>query len=105
MCIEWRLCMWRRYLQSPEEFLEPLELELQTAMSCPMWQLGTELGSSVRAERVTNHSVVPSAPMHLVGDGDFVFKTGSRFIVKVGLNSWFTCLCIADIKTTTPTVS
>lgn len=26
--------------------LDPLELELQATVSCPMWLLGTELGSS-----------------------------------------------------------
>jgi hypothetical protein len=29
--------------------LDPLELELQTVVSCPAWVLGTELVSSARA--------------------------------------------------------
>jgi len=33
----------------------PLELELQTVVSCIMWLLGTELWTFGRAERAANH--------------------------------------------------
>lgn len=35
--------------------LDPLELELQATVSCSMWLLGTELGSSQRAVNVLRH--------------------------------------------------
>ena len=35
--------------------LDPLELEFQVVMSCPMWMLGTELGFSGRAPATLNH--------------------------------------------------
>ena len=39
-------------LKGQKRALDPLELELQTAVSCLAWVLGTELGSS--AEVVTH---------------------------------------------------
>lgn len=53
-------------------------------MSCSMWVLGTELGSSVRAVHATSHSVIPSAPMCLVvvvGGGG----SGFVFVLRQGL--------------------
>lgn len=35
--------------QGQKRVLDPLELELQAVMSCPVWVLGTELGSLARA--------------------------------------------------------
>lgn len=46
----------------------PLELGLQTVVSCPMWLQG----SSVRALCTINHCAISSAPIYL----DFVLRQG-----------------------------
>lgn len=46
MCI--CICLWvyacvSKCLQRPERLTDPLELELQAGMTCPMWVLGNKL--------------------------------------------------------------
>jgi hypothetical protein len=45
----WLCTMCTQWLPSPEEGLDPLELELQAVGSHPTWVLGTEPGSCRRA--------------------------------------------------------
>lgn len=84
MCVEWGggCACECRHLQSPEEVIGS-PIARVTVMSCSMWVLGTELGSSVRAVHATSHSVIPSVPMCLVvvGGGG----SGFVFVLRQGL--------------------
>lgn len=40
---------------------DPLDMELQVIMSCLMWALGTELGSSIKAESAFNSGIISPA--------------------------------------------
>lgn len=49
LCVDACGCLWKT-----EAVLDPLKLDLQVAVSCPMWVLGIELPSSTGAVCVPN---------------------------------------------------
>lgn len=51
-----------RLLQSPEGGIRSLELELQAAVSSPMWMPGTELRSYTQQLLTFNHGAISLAP-------------------------------------------
>lgn len=54
ICV-WLVCMRAGIHRDQKRSPEPLELELQVAMSCPLWMLRTELKSSERTVSALKH--------------------------------------------------
>lgn len=58
----WSVCAWMQAPESPEGGIRSLELELQAAVSGPMWMPGTELRSYTQQLRTFNHGAISLAP-------------------------------------------
>lgn len=50
--------------RNQERVSDPPELELQALVGCPIWVLGTELGSSTKAASTLNHWTISSGHIH-----------------------------------------
>lgn len=52
--------------RSQKRVSDPLELEWQAVLSCPMWVLGTKLESFGGAESILNRGAIDLAPCHVI---------------------------------------
>lgn len=94
------VCVWVcaqcRCCRDQKRVLDPIELELQTVRSCPMWVRGSELKSSGRAICALNHWDTFPALILLVSN--FLQFTCiifySTFLYLDEIKNMCLCLCI-----------